>query len=82
MGRPRSLTCKAGHPWTPETTRTSVDRYGSTHRICAICRNAYTNAKLTLRYRNDPAFREAQKASARARYHRNKHKAPTCVEVS
>lgn len=68
MGRPKSTHCKNGHPWTEANTRTYVDRFG-THRICTICRSDYTNKKLTLKYRNDPAWREAQKAKSRLRYH-------------
>lgn len=75
MGRHPTTHCKNGHPWTEATTRTSTNRYGQTRRICSICRNAYVNKALTLRYRNDPEWREAQKLKSRLRYHNvRKHK--------
>jgi hypothetical protein len=78
MGTHRTTQCKNGHPWTDANTRTSTDRYGITRRICSICRNAYVNAALTLRYRTDPAWRELQKAKSRVRYHNVRKHKPTC----
>lgn len=81
MARPTTTHCQRGHLWTPENTRTSTDRYGYIHRICKQCRNAYVNAKLTLRYRNDPEWREQQKAYSRNYWHtvrKHKPKGPTC----
>ena len=34
----RSDTCKAGHPWTPETTIT-VNKKGHLYRVCRTCKN-------------------------------------------
>lgn len=70
--------CKRGHSLTPENLFITKRHDGSPHRMCRICRNASVNAALTARYRNDPEFRERQKASARARWHNTrKHKAKT-----
>lgn len=76
MGTRRTTHCKNGHPWTDANTRNTIDRYGIARRFCSICRNAYVNNRLTLKYRNDPVFREAQKLKSRIRYHNTrKHKA-------
>lgn len=57
--------CKRGHPQTEANTVFFLRPDGKPFRVCKACRAQ----RWRDRYRADPAFREAKKAEALARYH-------------
>lgn len=66
-------TCQRGHPWS-EFGR-PYTKGGKTYHQCRKC----AFAKRKLRYRNDPEYREKEKARALTRYYKQKetHLGPT-----
>lgn len=63
--------CKHGHVMTPANTGIYLHtRSGKATSFCRACRARYQR----LRYRNDDAFRKAECAKRRARYHKKKER--------
>jgi hypothetical protein len=60
--------CKHGHAYTPENTMWVS---GDFAYRCKTCHAARVLHYQTLRYRNDPAFRERLRAYQRAYYHKH-----------
>jgi len=61
-------TCPHGHLWTEENTKYAKRPDGHTFKRCRACHAG----RMRLRYRNDDAFREREKARNLARYYANK----------
>ena len=61
----RMKTCPHGHPWTEANTKYAKRPDGRTFKQCRACHTG----RIRLRYRNDDAFREREKARTLARYY-------------